>query len=360
MQKISFCPRLPLSKSGYFYGLSMAVALVTGIAIIITLATSVSAQAQDAEFSQFYAAPLHLNPAMIGFTTEPRLTANFRSQYPGYGNTYTTAALSYDQHFANINSAIGVSILADRQANGLLNTYQVGGLYAYQLPLNSNFALKLGAQATYLQQNLNWADVILTDMINPTNGQGTLPTGEIYPDQHNVLRRFDINMGILAFTDRFYGGASFKHITQPGLSFTGNTDADNRLNLRSAFHLGNVWYFGPTIVGKTRAYISPNIAFITQGRFAQVNVGAYLGKGFLFGGAMFRHTTHNSSAAILMVGVKAGIFKAAYSYDASLMGIGAPASAHELSLSLDFGNTSAYRYNKRSKQQMDCPVIFKQ
>ena len=61
-----------------------------------------------------------------------------------------------------------------------------------------------------------------------------------------------------------------------------------------------------------------------------------------------------------MVGVKAGIFKAAYSYDASLMGIGAPASAHELSLSLDFGNTSAYRYNKRSKQQMDCPVIFKQ
>lgn len=58
------------------------------------------------------------------------------------------------------------------------------------------------------------ADAILTNMINPTNGQGTLPTGEIYPDQHNVLRRFDINMGILAFTDHLWR-ALFKHITQP-------------------------------------------------------------------------------------------------------------------------------------------------
>lgn len=87
----------------------MAVALVTGIAIIITLATSVSAQAQDAEFSQFYAAPLHLNPAMIGFTTSRALRQILEANTPADGNTYTTAALSYDQHFANINSAIGVS-----------------------------------------------------------------------------------------------------------------------------------------------------------------------------------------------------------------------------------------------------------
>ncbi|MEL7422621.1 MAG: type IX secretion system membrane protein PorP/SprF, partial [Bacteroidota bacterium] len=41
-----------------------------------------SLQAQDPIFSQFYAAPLQLNPAFAGTTIAPRFTFNHRNQYP--------------------------------------------------------------------------------------------------------------------------------------------------------------------------------------------------------------------------------------------------------------------------------------
>ena len=40
-------------------------------------------QAQDPQFSQYYAAPLYLNPAFTGSEMLPRIGANYRNQWPG-------------------------------------------------------------------------------------------------------------------------------------------------------------------------------------------------------------------------------------------------------------------------------------
>ena len=56
------------------------------------------AQAQDPEFSQFYAAPLYLNPAFAGSARCPRIGLNYRNQWPALNKTYITSAVSYDQH----------------------------------------------------------------------------------------------------------------------------------------------------------------------------------------------------------------------------------------------------------------------
>ena len=47
--------------------------------------------AQDPHFSQFYASPLTLNPALTGkFDGTFRLAANYRNQWPGIYGTYVT------------------------------------------------------------------------------------------------------------------------------------------------------------------------------------------------------------------------------------------------------------------------------
>ena len=38
--------------------------------------------AQDPQFSQFYAAPLYLNPAFAGSAQEARVGINYRNQWP--------------------------------------------------------------------------------------------------------------------------------------------------------------------------------------------------------------------------------------------------------------------------------------
>ena len=42
--------------------------------------------AQDPEFSQFYANPLYLNPALAGVTICARANANYRNQWPAIGH----------------------------------------------------------------------------------------------------------------------------------------------------------------------------------------------------------------------------------------------------------------------------------
>ena len=59
----------------------------------------VKTYAQDPIYSQFYAAPLQLNPAFAGNAYAPFIAANYRSQFASFNNgaAYSTYSVSYDQ-----------------------------------------------------------------------------------------------------------------------------------------------------------------------------------------------------------------------------------------------------------------------
>ena len=60
------------------------------LVLCLLLAMGCSLSAQDIVFSQFYAAPLRLNPALTGIGIAPRITANYRSQHLTYPAAFTT------------------------------------------------------------------------------------------------------------------------------------------------------------------------------------------------------------------------------------------------------------------------------
>ena len=62
--------------------------------LIIFLGYWATLLAQDPEFSQYYAAPLYLNPAFTGTTADHRFIANFRNQWPNVAQGYVTYAAS--------------------------------------------------------------------------------------------------------------------------------------------------------------------------------------------------------------------------------------------------------------------------
>lgn len=313
--------------------------------------------AQDPEFSQFYAAPSYLNPAMIGFSASPRFILNYRHQSPSFDQAYVTLAASYDQHFNRFNSSLGLSMVTDRQGGGLLNTYMINGLYAYQLSLTKELLLKAGVQVGYIQQAIDWSSLVLPDDIDPTSGVG-IPSGTL---SGSTRHTFDIGLGAVAYTKQFYLGAAVKHITEPSLPLLdGSVDDQNQLKLRLAIHVGQVFYFGQESVvsRKSRFYVSPNLVFINQGKLIQLNGGAYVGKGALFGGMFLRHTIQNADALIVMAGVKKGIFKLGYSYDVNLSPTIQGTNAHELSLQFDLGQTYRAKQKQRQLQDVQCPEIF--
>ncbi|HQK98508.1 MAG TPA: type IX secretion system membrane protein PorP/SprF, partial [Bacteroidia bacterium] len=76
--------------------------------LCLLVGLSLVADAQDPQFTQFYANPLYLNPAFAGSGRCPRVGINYRNQWPALKQTYITTSASYDQHFDALNGGVGL------------------------------------------------------------------------------------------------------------------------------------------------------------------------------------------------------------------------------------------------------------
>src|ERR1041384_3856408 len=104
-----------------------------GIPVAICITTLL--QAQDPSFSQFFASPLNINPALTAdINGKWRVISNYRNQWIGPSNPYTTGTISFDSkifqnlasNYVDENTRIGVGsmLMYDQSlAGGLKSTY---------------------------------------------------------------------------------------------------------------------------------------------------------------------------------------------------------------------------------------------
>ncbi len=315
--------------------------------------------AQDLEFSQFYAAPLHLNPAMIGYSEFPRFNMNFRDQYPAFSHAFVSFAASYDQHIHKYNSSVGFSMEGDVAGRGLMSTYKVNGFYAYELRLSSKLKVKTGFQASLIQQSINSANLIYFDQIDPNAGSlnTNLPTGEENLARTSITR-MDFSIGLLAYTNSFFFGAAVRHLLQPEFNYRLEDEGGTKLPMSLQVHGGKTFFLNDPLFEKDRRYVTVSSMLALQKGFYQVTGGVHYGRGPLFGGLFFRHTIYNSSSLITVFGVKKGIYRFGYSYDWGVSGVGASTGAHELSLSVDLGLDPVNLRKARRRDEVICPATF--
>ena len=110
--------------------------------------------AQNVEMSQYFSAPLHLNPAMAGLSYGPRVTLNYRNQWSGLGDGfnggYTTYMAGADMHIDKIRAGVGVLFVGDQVMNNLYASYKASLIYSQQVKFNRKMAMKIGIQGTYI------------------------------------------------------------------------------------------------------------------------------------------------------------------------------------------------------------------
>lgn len=324
------------------------------VAVVLMLAggsfwTSNTLQAQDAEFTQYYANPLYLNPAFAGSARCPRLTMSYRNQWPAMSGNYVTTAAAYDQHFDAISGGLGLIVMNDQAGRGVLSTTRVSGIYSYQQPISRKFSLKAGAEVTYLQKALNWSDLTFGDMIDPRRGF-------IYETQEirrgGVVQAVDFSAGLLGFSDKYYFGLAVHHLNEPNESLVVGT---SRLPMKYTFHAGAVLPLQRSVTG-VEATISPNILYRRQGETQQLNLGLYVNKGPLVGGVWYRGMffTDYKDAFIVTIGIKSDVVQFGYSYDLTVSELTpATGGAHEISMTIQFDCR-----NKRSKfRRISCPAF---
>ncbi len=328
----------------------MVKKIIIALTTIVLVISTLSVKGQDPHFSQFYANPLYLNPAFAGTAICPRLIMNYRNQWPSISGTYVTYNASYDQHFDAISGGVGLIVNTDRAGEGTLVTNTVSGIYSYKLTVNRFFSIKTGFQATYFQKNLDWEKLTFGDQIDPKHGF-VYNTNEKQPDLKK--QAVDFSVGILGYSENIYGGVAVHHLTEPDEGFI----SISKLPMKITAHVGGVI----NLKSSARHYhrrkledptLSPNLLYMQQQNFQQMNYGLYLNKYPFVGGMWFRQNFQNPDALILLVGFEQPMFKFGYSYDITVSKLSnASGGAHEFSFTFQFDCKPA----KKRIRTINCP-----
>ena len=290
------------------------------------LSSVLSLKAQDPNFSQFFASPLTLNPALTGkFDGVFRVAGNYRNQWPTINNAFTTATVSLDASILR-NSipdydqfGVGIMAFSDKSGNGVLQNNFLALSTSYHKALDENgfHQIGLGFQGTYVNKRLDIASLKFESMLRADGFTGLLD--ESFTSNQIKLSYFDMNMGILYNgtsdgTNNFYFGASMYHVNRPKETFQeGNYLLEPRLTLQAG---------GMVPVGEFNAvHFSANHSrqanatnTVIGGAYA-INVtqdvgnptNLYLGSWFRFG-----------DAVIPYVGLEFGEFQLGATYDVNI------------------------------------------
>ena len=301
------------------------------IILFLAVITCTVAKAQDPEFSQFYANPLYLNPAYAGSVDCGRLGLNYRNQYPSLANAYVTYNVSYDQSLPSISSGFGLLVMNDAQGDGGLVRTSAALFYSYNLTVSSSINVRFGVKGAYYQEKLNWNKFIFASQIDPTTGNIDPNSGEPPPTKDNITT-VDFAVGaVMSYSDLFFVGIAVDHLTQPSLSFYDNSDS--KLPMKVTVNAGAM------INASSRGdlLISPNVLYMQQENFHQLNAGLYINKYPFVVGGWFRHNFQNPEAVVALVGLTYNNLRVGYSYDFTVSQVGSKAGgAHEISFAWDF------------------------
>jgi type IX secretion system PorP/SprF family membrane protein len=317
--------------------------------------------AQDPIFSQFYAAPLQLNPAFTGTAQAPFIAVNYRMQYPSFvsGAAYSTFAVSYDQGLNQSNSSVGISVMTDDAGQGIFKKTYASALYSYRVNIREDIQAKIGVEAGLIQSALNWDKLVFYDQLDPITGglnpDGTpRPTQELRPTELNKSL-FDLSTGFLLNAKNFYVGVSAKHLATPNEGFTtANQNLRVGLPIRWSLHGGYEITLKEGNRRRPKSFITPSLLVVKQSDFLQVVGGAYAGFGSVFTGLWYRQTPSNSESVIFTMGFRQEYFKFGYSYDFPVGVFGSKTGGtHELSLTINLDP------NPRKYDLNDCYQMFR-
>lgn len=214
------------------------------ISTTLLLFLFLGAQAQDRLFSQFYASPLTLNPALTGaFEGKFRVSSIYRDQWRNaMEEPYQTFSSALDLRWRmgkersryQDHVAVGVMFYQDRAGAINFSTSKLAASAAYHKALdirNTQF-ISLGIQAGIVQRNVNFGNVTFEDQFNGTTSYSDV-TSERLPENNFTFGDYSVGLNYVyapkSTKFRIFAGGAIHHFHKPSVSFYYNTDDETTL-----------------------------------------------------------------------------------------------------------------------------------
>lgn len=327
-----------------YYTLTM-LRIKQPIILSIYLLATFFVQAQDLHFSQYFNAPLLVNPANTGFnpTFDYRLGSNYRNQWASISNNpYKTMSIwadaqLFNNRFENSWIGLGGALLKDEAGSGNLRSTKAFASIAYHQVMGYNGLFSGGFNIGFTQKSIDLNKLTFNSQWNGKFFESTIPSNE--PFQYNNITYFTLQAGInyAQFVNDnliINSGVSVSNLNQPRESFFASTKNDDRIAMRytiflnATIKLGRVWILNPNLYYSAMSDSKELLlGMMLQRDLSAQNNGSLQ----LLAGGYYR----NEDAAIAVFGFNIKNISFTFNYDATISGLKAynqSRGAYEISI----------------------------
>jgi len=238
---------------------------IISIAIVLFYVAIGRVNAQiDPHFSQIYAYPLWLNPALTGvFDGDARFTANFKDQWTGITNGYQTGAVSAD-YKATEKVSLGLNLINQVAGSANFDYFAAYGTFGYGVAISGDGTKKLhfGLQVGFIDRSFSPGMLQFDGQYNPLIGYDpNISSGENFLASDAII--FDSGAGIY-YEDasagdkvQLFGGASIFHIN-------GAPDPFAAPGTKTVLPVRYNIHGGVKIMASESLNITPNVIYVRQ------------------------------------------------------------------------------------------------
>lgn len=332
--------------------------------LFIFLLISSIARAQDPEFSQYYSAPLYLNPAFAGTSVDHRFIANYRNQWPNISQAFETYAFSYDYNLDRYNSGLGFMLMADKAGSANLKSTQFNFQYSYKVKFSEKLMLSSGVNFGMGSRSIDFNKLVFYQQLDFSRNSDNIPPP---PSNLNVEGQtyFDFGAGLLFYSRKVWLGFSIAHLNRPNRSLL---DDESEIPIKRSVHGGvRIPLYNGLFKRDRTASIAPSFVYKQQGNFDQLDLGTYFYYEPVVVGLWYRgipiqqNAIDNISqdAVVVVLGFQLQNVEVSYSYDVTVSELG-PISGGAHEIGLKFKIELATQVRKRKKERfIPCPTFAK-
>lgn len=256
-------------------------------ALLAFMVAGLMVQAQDIHFSQYYASPLTLNPALTGkFDGFARVDGIYRGQYYGLSQSssiYRTPALSVDfsllKDLMKGNAlGVGLSVVNDAQSStgGKIGTTTIALDLGYTLNLNKakSMQLSVGLEPSFTMKKASgdykYPDAFDNNLqyntASPANEQLAAPKKNYFNFDYGL---FFNHKPIDKLT--YYVGFSMKNVARPQTAEIITNNPQGKLNFLYLVHAGL------EIVVAPKWTLIPGVLYQNEAKANEANAGITVG-----------------------------------------------------------------------------------
>ena len=252
--------------------------------IISTLFASLIVAGQDAQFSQYYAASLYLNPGFNGIYNDASIHMNHKRQLQQVDviNELTQVSLVFPIKPSALEQPIGgFGVMAFQEKSGFQGVYERTSAflnYAHNLKfgLLTSYLISVGVQAGYEMRSLNFSKLTWGSQYNAFYGfDDTLPTPvtEFDDRQQNftlnagVMYYFNPERNYLLYKYSAFFGVSATNLNRPNTSFTVDAESNAPMLFK---------YNGGLEFKARKMFVTPSLLYLYIRQNQQFNAGLNL------------------------------------------------------------------------------------